>query len=709
MKRFAFILTVLFLLTLFKASAFVTEINDTIPPVKGDCIREAYWDSLFSLPTVQVIAKYSERLPNGGRIVHVQGNPLAKGRLIEDFMNMIQGVSFTNDDLTIEGEKCSVIEIDGRAADIKELRSLPLSFIDKIEANPTKDVEYGIDRGGIIRVTLRKFGGLLGQASGGVTFDDHGFMDAQARTNVLYRKGRHSFYGSASFQIGDQYFKYRRTEYGADAPPNDFLNINKSKGDNYDFIPSYRYSFNDYTWIDIFSKIKFGTNKEEQISESDDSYLDAFQKQNVLNYSAGASFVKYFNTEGANGQTWMKHKFSYSGSNSPTKETFTQTAESHARQKQRSNQYSLQSTFNFALPKGQSLQTGFEASLLNDYNTREDIQDQSSLQLSPTRYRLRFAEMNPYAEYTCMLKDVFLAGRLYYRFGRREFKDRLNSENGFSHNISSPDISANLNWTIDGGKGRSLRLWYLRIQYTPNYGFYSPIRNYISENLYTSGNPHLKDEVYRQIGVTYNLNSRWYIRYNTVFGSRLVQLATSRDANNTDLYCTRPENIGEQWHHQFNINYSGFVIKNVWYMSPQLRLSYIHETLDGQTLNNPQCEINMYNNFVLSGNIRLSLGLTGYTKQKHLSFDREPRMWLNPGISFSLLKNQLNINLNSMIYVTGREKVTFKGDDFSFVRKRLNSSNMYFITFSWNFHAGKQIQQIQIENSNDISRDKPKL
>lgn len=138
MKRFAFILTVLFLLTLFKASAFVTEINDTIPPVKGDCIREAYWDSLFSLPTVQVMARFSERMPDGSMRVRVQGNPLAKGLQTVDFMNMIQGVSFTNDDLTIEGEKCSVIEIDGRAADIKELRSLPLSFIDKIEVNPQR-------------------------------------------------------------------------------------------------------------------------------------------------------------------------------------------------------------------------------------------------------------------------------------------------------------------------------------------------------------------------------------------------------------------------------------------------------------------------------------------------------------------------------------------------------------------------------------------
>lgn len=708
MKNICFISICLLFLTSSSISAHNNWRNDSIPPAKADSIREAYWDSLFSLPTVQVIAKYSERLPNGGRIVHVQGNPLAKGRLIGDFMNMIPGVSLFRESVKIEGEECSLVEIDGRITDVKELVSLPLSIIDKIEVNPTKDVEYGIGRGGIIRVTLRKFGGLLGSVRGDLSLGDDDNNDEKVSSHVLYRNGRHSIYNSLSLRNSNQYSRYERTEHIAADLTQITSNANRYKNKNGEFIPSYRYSFSNDTWIDIFSRFRIGTYKNELTSHSDNSILNTLQSQNILNYSGGVSFMKNFSTEGSKRLKRMKHKFSYSGSNSPTDETYRLASVSNAQKKQITNSYLLQSTFDFALPWGQSLKTGYEASFLDDYNTWEGVKNMPSLQLTAIRYKLLHSELNPYAQYTGIFNRLYLSGSVFYHIARHEYKDYLDRANNYTHNTCAPDLSANLNWMIDERRGSNLRIWYDKTQITPNHGLYSPIRYYISESLYTSGNPNLKDQVFHNFGAVYNPTSKWYINYSATYGTRIVQLATHLDTANTDMFCTRPENIGKIWHNNLYIGYSGFIIKNIWSLSQTVWLSHMHEESTGKTTNSSFCNTRIVNNFRVNNMVQLSLLLDGETKRDYLSYEVKPRLQIMPGASLSLLNNQLNIAVNGLLYC-GKEKVTFKGDGYNYIRKLTSSQNSINLTISWNFQAGKKIQQIQIDSANEIIRDKPKL
>ena len=91
-------------------------------------------------------------------IVNMKGNPVVKGRTINEALGMLPGVINMNDELRLNGGTVSKIYINGRELhDRTELSSLQATDIENVEILPEADLQYNATtKGGIIYIFEKK-------------------------------------------------------------------------------------------------------------------------------------------------------------------------------------------------------------------------------------------------------------------------------------------------------------------------------------------------------------------------------------------------------------------------------------------------------------------------------------------------------------------------------------------------------------------------
>lgn len=91
-------------------------------------------------------------------IVNMKGNPVVKGRTINEALGMLPGIINMNDELRLNGGTVSKIYINGRELhDRTELSSLQATDIENVEILPEADLQYNATtKGGIIYISLKK-------------------------------------------------------------------------------------------------------------------------------------------------------------------------------------------------------------------------------------------------------------------------------------------------------------------------------------------------------------------------------------------------------------------------------------------------------------------------------------------------------------------------------------------------------------------------
>lgn len=88
----------------------------------------------------------------------MKGNPIVKGRTINEALGMLPGVININDELRLNGGTVSKIYINGRELhDRTELSSLQATDIESVEILPEADLQHNATtKGGIIYISLKK-------------------------------------------------------------------------------------------------------------------------------------------------------------------------------------------------------------------------------------------------------------------------------------------------------------------------------------------------------------------------------------------------------------------------------------------------------------------------------------------------------------------------------------------------------------------------
>lgn len=88
----------------------------------------------------------------------MKGNPIVKGRTINEALGMLPGVININDELRLNGGTVSKIYINGRELhDRTELSSLQATDIENVEILPEADLQHNATtKGGIIYILLKK-------------------------------------------------------------------------------------------------------------------------------------------------------------------------------------------------------------------------------------------------------------------------------------------------------------------------------------------------------------------------------------------------------------------------------------------------------------------------------------------------------------------------------------------------------------------------
>lgn len=91
-------------------------------------------------------------------IVNMKGNPVVKGRTINEALGMLPGVININNELKLNGGTVSKIYINGRELhDRTELSSLQATDIENVEILPEADLQHNATtKGGIIYISLKK-------------------------------------------------------------------------------------------------------------------------------------------------------------------------------------------------------------------------------------------------------------------------------------------------------------------------------------------------------------------------------------------------------------------------------------------------------------------------------------------------------------------------------------------------------------------------
>lgn len=148
------------------------------------------------LDGLTVMARFTKMKTSGDVVVQVHGNPLAKGKTTVGFLRFMRDLEVTNSSISVRGKENTLIYLDGRPISFDQLKAIPPSMIDRIEIEPNADASYGVNAtGGVVKVFLRKKGGLIGAATL--------YGEADYFSPVRVSPGANLFYSDGKLSVGN--------------------------------------------------------------------------------------------------------------------------------------------------------------------------------------------------------------------------------------------------------------------------------------------------------------------------------------------------------------------------------------------------------------------------------------------------------------------------------------------------------------------------
>jgi len=155
-------------------------------------------EKLEAIDQVRISRQYSRYLPTGELFVQVRKNPLAIGQSTLDFLRHVRGVLVRDNEILILGRRGTEVYINDRPASFEELAAVPTTMVENIEVVEQAGAEYGVLGHGIIKVTLRDEGGLIGSVHGRVALRTEGYAQTSVDNSLQYHKGKFTVYNTIS-------------------------------------------------------------------------------------------------------------------------------------------------------------------------------------------------------------------------------------------------------------------------------------------------------------------------------------------------------------------------------------------------------------------------------------------------------------------------------------------------------------------------------
>ena len=665
----------------------------------ADLGNVAMHSEAFTINGVEVTGRFVERNDNGDLVVRVHGNPLAEGQVMDNFLNTIPGVILLEDKLQIAGSPGVIIEMDKQQITLDELRNLPLDLIQRIEVVRSPDIKYGATMACILRIVLRNELGLLGSLRYQHEQDEYGTLEANPVGTLLLRQGHHSLYNYASVSHYDNRKHQARVDEWPAKTERCEIQSRFLRPAKVDDRLSYRYEVSPQTEVQAYGSVTLYKSKDRNDTHGVSSYLGTLDEQLYRGYSVGASFSHSFGQQDEGPGHELNVQVTHSGRHILTDDTYDSGIVSLAHVRELQNRFGINASLKLHLDRQQTLSLSLSGGTdHNDYR-HEGICDATLSQLREQSFYEDVLSYSASAEYDIQLGNVGLSAWLHYSHYPTKRTDRLHPEASFTRPSGGLNPWLRMTWHIDKNKGRMLQLSYMQGHSTPNYNYFTPTVEYISPRLYSTGNPHLKDERHYVFDAEYAHNYHTQITFGAYYHNRETAVLLHQSAEDPDEWFTRPENIGRSWRVYSTLSKSGYLIPRVWFVNTSLSAEYNFKDAGTLRLETFDGMLSSYHQWRVTPTLSLSLMFAARTKPHMLGGEGEPYVFANPGASLTLLGGRLSLNAQVNYLLYHNTRTTWFGEGFRYTQTYLTNPIIANLTVTWNFHVGRKIKDAQLKQT----------
>lgn len=643
-------------------------------------------------------------------IVNMKGNPVVKGRTVNEALGMLPGVINMNDELRLNGGTVSKIYINGRELhDRTELSSLQATNIENVEILPEADLQHNATtKGGIIYIHLKKNADGGGNGSPSLLGQMRKRNSHRERFGLplSLRFGKWNFYNNLVLSnSGNPYITENITHnshlnthiVNQNVDRNNIRRINETFSMLYDITTLQSIGLNCMV-KQAGSTLKSSSFSE--IQETEKEYTSSYHSKGKGDDKIYQASLNY-NWKSKNGKNTLQTVLDYLRSDE-TQELNYHYLYQYPDKNEENNKCSNNGTVSdlwkaeinyiFLLNEHSRLKWGgyyynnhTDNQMYYAYQSEEGWQKEDKSGL----FTYKGIGYAGYAEYVWQWKKFTLNGGI--RVQEDEVKCISNNIAGDKRTYRNLFPSIKLGYLFSEKNQASLS--YSKRMGNIPYKNMNPAIVYISEYSYAKGNPDLVPTTEHRIRLLLSLSNTWSISY--AYGKRKDDSypLVYQDKDNPIITYTMPTNIGKSYRHAFSIGFTKALF-SWWTTNASLDGDYTKEVSPEQTYHVFHCLFFCDNSLRFTNTFGGSFNFMAERRARRSETIYHSVYNMNAGLYKYFLDQKFCINLSVYAILNKRRNLTtITNDNLSRIEE--NNKTPYqgaCLNLIYKFDFGKKVK-----------------
>mgnify|MGYP000578160500 CR=1 FL=1 len=649
-------------------------------------------------------------------IVNMKGNPVVKGRTVNEALGMLPGVINMNDELRLNGGTVSKIYINGRELhDRTELSSLQATNIENVEILPEADLQHNATtKGGIIYIHLKKNADGGGNGSPSLLGQMRKRNSHRERFGLplSLRFGKWNFYNNLVLSnSGNPYITENITHnshlnthiVNQNVDRNNIRRINETFSMLYDITTLQSIGLNCMV-KQAGSTLKSSSFSE--IQETEKEYTSSYHSKGKGDEKIYQASLNY-NWKSKNGKNTLQTVLDYLRSDE-TQELNYHYLYQYPDKNEEDNKCSNTGTVSdlwkaeinyiFLLNEHSRLKWGgyyynnhTDNQMYYAYQSEEGWQKEDKSGL----FTYKGIGYAGYAEYVWQWKKFTLNGGI--RVQEDEVKCISNNIAGDKRTYRNLFPSIKLGYLFSEKNQASLS--YSKRMGNIPYKNMNPAIVYISEYSYAKGNPDLVPTTEHRIRLLLSLSDTWSISYT--YGKRKDDSypLVYQDKDNPIITYTMPTNIGKSYRHAFSIGFTKALF-SWWTTNASLDGDYTKEVSPERTYHVFHCLFFCDNSLRFTNTFGGSFNFMAERRARRSETIYHSVYNMNAGLYKYFLDQKFCINLSVYAILNKRRNLTtITNDNLSRIEE--NNKTPYqgaCLNLIYKFDFGKKVKVKRAES-----------
>lgn len=649
-------------------------------------------------------------------IVNMKGNPVVKGRTVNEALGMLPGVINMNDELRLNGGTVSKIYINGRELhDRTELSSLQATNIENVEILPEADLQHNATtKGGIIYIHLKKNADGGGNGSPSLLGQMRKRNSHRERFGLplSLRFGKWNFYNNLVLSnSGNPYITENITHnshlnthiVNQNVDRNNIRRINETFSMLYDITTLQSIGLNCMV-KQAGSTLKSSSFSE--IQETEKEYTSSYHSKGKGDEKIYQASLNY-NWKSKNGKNTLQTVLDYLRSDE-TQELNYHYLYQYPDKNEENNKCSNNGTVSdlwkaeinyiFLLNEHSRLKWGgyyynnhTDNQMYYAYQSEEGWQKEDKSGL----FTYKGIGYAGYAEYVWQWKKFTLNGGI--RVQEDEVKCISNNIAGDKRTYRNLFPSIKLGYLFSEKNQASLS--YSKRMGNIPYKNMNPAIVYISEYSYAKGNPDLVPTTEHRIRLLLSLSDTWSISYT--YGKRKDDSypLVYQDKDNPIITYTMPTNIGKSYRHAFSIGFTKALF-SWWTTNASLDGDYTKEVSPERTYHVFHCLFFCDNSLRFTNTFGGSFNFMAERRARRSETIYHSVYNMNAGLYKYFLDQKFCINLSVYAILNKRRNLTtITNDNLSRIEE--NNKTPYqgaCLNLIYKFDFGKKVKVKRAES-----------